>query len=95
MMSKPRGVCYCGTKLRRNLIRGGGAPGVESQGQALGLSAAIASNFFITVLSPKPTSTKVVYVSLVAAARCPFETKSKSKRAATVKSHPCTRNAQE
>ncbi len=29
MMSKPRGVCYCGTKLRRNLITGGVASGMR------------------------------------------------------------------
>jgi hypothetical protein len=29
MMSKPRGVCYCGTKLRRNLFTGGAASGMR------------------------------------------------------------------
>jgi hypothetical protein len=28
-MSKPRGVCYCGTKLRRNLFTGGVASGMR------------------------------------------------------------------
>jgi hypothetical protein len=29
MMSKPRGVCYCGTKIRRNLFTGGVASGMR------------------------------------------------------------------
>src|SRR5262245_21236629 len=28
-MSKPRGVCYCGIKLRRNLCTGGAASGMR------------------------------------------------------------------